>query len=416
MSDQDVANLWPTPKVSAPSNARSIKKARKAIPAASAAAWRRASGQSSEKPAKPRSSVAHTKSQSSDQRIVKAVIYPSIGIARVGNSPDAYDIGPEVPEPPAKPPGFYRDKHGRLKRQAARFRIYGVNAQGRIIRELSAAQSGTKIRWTVKLANTKAAWYTFQIALDIPEANMATPATLRNAGVADRRLLAITPSEQTVEGTSARPKLFDDGSFMGSPVYLGEIMTDENGRLVVLGGRGESRSSDGSKAITFANNEGWHDDVSDGPVTAQVTLDGVSLDVVPAWVVVAPPNYGPRRKSVRTMWDLMRDVAITAGTLSAPMRPSYTFDILPIFERLAGLQWVNAGFAAGFGWKGLIDFTDRSFLARLGESDTAERELRLVVANQFRDFNIDSWSPKPWPWLYGDAMNIRQRHLVSTRP
>ena len=36
--------------------------------------------------------------------------------------------------------------------------------------------------------------------------------------------------------------------------------------------------------------------------------------------------------------------------------------------------------------------------------DTAE--MRHVIANQFRVFDRDSWSPVPWPWLYGDAMNI----------
>ena len=193
---------------------------------------------------------------------------------------------------------------------------------------------------------------------------------------------------------------------MGSIVYLGEIRTDDQGRLVVLGGRGVSQSNDGSLALDFANNDGWHDDISDGPVTADVTLKGTTLDVVPAWVIVAPPNYGPRRKSVRTMWDLMRDVAIASGTLAAPVRPSYTLDILPIFQRLAGLQWVNAGFASGFGWNGLTEFTDPTFLARLGDNRPAERKLRQVVANQFRVFDIDSWSPVPWPWIYGDAMNL----------
>ena len=341
-----------------------------------------------------------------DDCIVKAVIYPSIGIGRVGNSPDEYFIGPEVPEPPAKPPGFYRDAEGRLKRQAAKFRVYGVNAEGRIVRELSTADSAVHVRWSVKLANTKAAWYTFQIALDIPEMPMATPATLRNASVGDCAQLAITPSQQTVEGINAHPKRFDDGSFMASNVYLGEIATDDEGRLVVLGGRGVSQSCDGSLAITFANNEGWHDDVSDGPVTAEVTLNGNRLDVVPAWVIIAPPNYGPQRKSVRTMWDLMRDVAIKAGTLAAPVRPSYSSDILPIFQRLSGLQWVNAGFASGFGWKGMIDFTDNSLLARLSDNGPVEQRLRQTVAKQFRVFDVDSWSPVPWPWLYGDAMNI----------
>jgi hypothetical protein len=45
-------------------------------------------------------------------------------------------------------------------------------------------------------------------------------------------------------------------------------------------------------------------------VTARVTLNGQALPVEPAWVVVAPPNYGPCRKSLRTMWDLMHDLAV----------------------------------------------------------------------------------------------------------
>ena len=65
-----------------------------------------------------------------DKRIVRAAIYPPIGIARVGNSRRRYFIGPEVSEPLPKDPGFYRDCDGALKRQAARFRIYGLDANG----------------------------------------------------------------------------------------------------------------------------------------------------------------------------------------------------------------------------------------------------------------------------------------------
>ena len=80
---------------------------------------------------------------------------------------------------------------------------------------------------------------------------------------------------------------------MGTTVYLGELRTDEAGRLIVLGGRGKSASFDGTVAITFANNEGWHDDISDGPVTAKVTYQGQKLKVAPAWVIVGPPNTRP---------------------------------------------------------------------------------------------------------------------------
>jgi hypothetical protein len=101
--------------------------------------------------------------------IVRAAIHPSIGVARVGNSLDEYFLAPEVVDPPPDLPGFYRDPQGALKRQAARFRIYGFNAAGDPVAELT--HSNSQISWTVHLANKKAAWYQFQIALDIPEAD-----------------------------------------------------------------------------------------------------------------------------------------------------------------------------------------------------------------------------------------------------
>jgi hypothetical protein len=355
--------------------------------------------------AKPR-----TAGGAADGTIVKAAIYPSIGIARVGNSPTGWYLGPEVPDPLPQPPGFYRDKSGALKREAARFRVYGLDASDTIVRELTAADA--EIAWTVQLANTKAAWYGFQLALDIPEASAegSTPTTLRNPQVSDRASLAITPRARTVSGRKQGDQRFDDGTFMGKPVTLGAIRTDEAGRLVVLGGHGVSASSIGAKASTFANNDTWHDDVADGPVTARVTLAGRELPVEPAWIVVAPPNYGPNRKSVRTLWDLMRDGAVANGWLPKMTRPSFTEDILPIFQRMAGLQWVNKGFADGFGWKGLFELTPET-IARLASPDASNEEWRRVVANQFRigsltrDDTRDSWSPVPWPWIYGDAMN-----------
>jgi L-Lysine epsilon oxidase N-terminal len=344
------------------------------------------------------------------QIVVKAAIYPSIGIARIGNSLTGWYVGPEVPDPLPLPPGSYRDDSGALKREAARFRIYGLNAAGTPVRELTSADAD--ITWTVQLANKKAAWYGFQLALDIPEASApgATPTTLRNPMVIDRKALAITPAARSVAGASQPEQRFDDGTFMGIPVYLGSVLTDETGRLLVLGGRGVSASYTDAVAITFANNDTWYDDVADGPITAQVSLAGTTLPVEPAWVVMAPPNYGPCRKSVRTLWDLMRDLAVQNSWLTKPKRPSFTHDILPIFQRMAGLQWVNEGFAAGFGWKALFDLTPAT-IVRMAAADLSNAEWRKVIANQFRTFSldsndtVDSWAPVPWPWVYGDAMN-----------
>jgi hypothetical protein len=96
-----------------------------------------------------------------DDRIVRAAIFPSIGVARVGSSKTEWFLGPEVPEPLPLPPGSYRDATGALKRQAAHFRVYGLNAADRVVRELTTEDS--QIEWTVELANKKSGWYGFQL-------------------------------------------------------------------------------------------------------------------------------------------------------------------------------------------------------------------------------------------------------------
>lgn len=406
-------NIWRVPPEHAPVG--SLAEVRRRVYAASADTRRGDNGTSLDEPREPRPPAltgggpapAAGASAAVDRCIVKAAIYPGIGIARVGNSPDELFIGPEVPEPLPPAPGSHRDAAGRLKRQAARFHVYGLDAEGKIVQELTP--DNAEIRWTAHLANEKAAWYQFQLALDIPEASSAPPTLLRNAAVADRSQLKIDPGPRSIAAAtrgSGPPQRFDTGRFMGREVYLGELRTDEHGHLLVLGGHGHSASFDGSRAVTFANNDGWHDDTADGPVTAEVRYQGQVLEVVPAWVVVAPPNYAPMQKSVRTMWDLMRDVAIQANLLPRPARPSFDRDIRPIFERLSHLQWVNAGFAAAFGWRGPFDLSSPEWLARLARSSPADREMRHTLANQFRDVSRDAWSPIPWPWLYGDAMNV----------
>ena len=395
-------NIWRTPPEQEPQG--TLAAARKVVYQGSADQRRLANGVTLTEPTQP--APAGPEPEPPDDCIVRAAIYPPIGICRVGNSKDGYYIGPEVPEPEPLSPGAYRDAEGRLKREAARFRVYGLNALGEPVKELTA--DNADIRWKVHLANQKSSWYEFQLALDIPEAAEAPPSLLRNNTVSDRQALTIAPEPKHISGKkkSGKKYAFDDGRFMGKKVYLGELRTDEAGRLVVLGGHGVSASSDGGPAVTFANNERWHDDVSDGPVTARVEFGGVKLRVDPAWVVCAPPNYGPQQKSVRTMWDLMRDVAVDAGLLAQPQRPSFQREIRPIFERLTNLQWVNQGFLGGFGFKGPFDFSTPEWLERLNDPTPANQEMRRVLMNNFRHFSVDAWSPVPWPWVYGDAMSV----------
>jgi hypothetical protein len=240
--------------------------------------------------------------RAADDTIVKAAIYPSVGIARVGNSLSEWYVGPEVPDPLPQPPGFYRDGTGALKREAARFRLYGLNASGTIVREMTSVDAS--IDWTVQLANRKAAWYGFQLALDIAEASASgtTPTTLRNPMIADRAGLAITPRARSISGVSQPEQRFDDGAFMGIRVYLGSVLTDEAGRLLVLGGHGVSTSCIDAVATTFANNDTWYDDTVDGPVAATVKLNGREVPVDPAWVVVAPPDDARPTPALSTRW------------------------------------------------------------------------------------------------------------------
>ncbi|TMQ04954.1 MAG: hypothetical protein E6J91_42020, partial [Deltaproteobacteria bacterium] len=115
--------------------------------------------------------------------ITSVKIHPAIGVARLGNSPDEFFIGPERPWDPPDPAGGFKDAQCRVKRQAARFRIYAYHDDNTVT-ELTAADA--EISWTVHLANKKA--------------------VTRNAGSAAD--LTIAPGPRTLTGPDQR-KLFD---------------------------------------------------------------------------------------------------------------------------------------------------------------------------------------------------------------
>lgn len=359
-----------------------------------------------------------TSQTAEDTHIVRAGIYPGIGIARIGNSTqeDGFYIGPEVPNPPLTPTGGTRDSSGAIMRQAARFRIYGYNAAGQVVKELGPDDA--EITWTAHLVNRKAQWYQFQAALDIPEAaTMSVP--LRNATMKGdaRKLLAIDPGPRSITGTNTSGKNyhFDTGTFEGTPVPLGEIRTDEAGRLLVLGGLGKSASPGNTPIFnpadpdSFNNADGWYDDISDGPVSATLLIDGREVPVDEAWVAVGPPNYAPDIISWRTLYELLEDAYVSCGWLAMPETVSFTQHILPALQRLTDHQWVNKGFAAMFGAEGPMNFNNPELIAKLAHKPESPNdpdvyaELRQTVFNAFRPSNNKVNDPRTWPWLYGDA-------------
>jgi len=311
-------------------------------------------------------------------------IHPAIGIARVGNHPSAFFIGPEALDSPGAEIGAngaetpvvrYKD-NGLIKRQAARFRIFrfeqDVAGTLQFVGEVTADDA--TIEWKVDLCNRKA-------ALDHSPAD-SHPADARNTDIADRNSLIIrNPQPVTISGKSQPAKEFN-GHFLGKPVFLGDLRTDAKGRLLVLGGRGSSGSvPPGEDLPDFANNDKWHDDVSDGPVTATVKLNGADQPTIaahhPSWVAVAPPDFAPGINSIVTLCDVAFQAAIDKGALTPDAKPSFRRHIKPLIERAASLRWVNK-FAR---WADLAS-VDMNALAN---TDAGSAQLRKDAAKSLKN-------------------------------
>ena len=329
-------------------------------------------------------------------------IHPGIGIARLGNSPDAFCISPERPaalpidcdrrgNPLLSPDGMtelavkaFKDSEGRIKRQAARFQVWAYDdksPEGRPLKLGDQVEGGGNagtlidIQWRVHLANKKASWYEFDqlrgehgYAPDHPRRNASITGT--NA----RQRLIIDPGPRTVDHRTQRTASFsrDGGDFYATafppplepnPIdTLGDLLTDDTGRLLVLGGHGNSGSylldDFGQPRIDdYANNDGWFDDTSDGTVMARLIMFSTLVQRVryvdveyPAWVVAAYPAYVPVILDLVTMDNVIEDMAIrkfagrtdlygTSGTFEDPPHIPPTDEQALIHWRAGRLRW-----------------------------------------------------------------------------
>ncbi|HVT12123.1 MAG TPA: LodA/GoxA family CTQ-dependent oxidase [Fimbriimonadaceae bacterium] len=268
-------------------------------------------------------------------------IHPSIGVARVGNSPTDFFIGPETPGRPSegvsdigsKVPNF-KDSSGLIKRQGARFRIwqYDDNGKGKYapVAEINLSSSNVEwIVWTCHLANKKAAFFTFDGLRGDPVYGPSGAAPeRRNKSVTNPKALWLDPGMMKISGKSKSGVEFKKGAIKSqtwplkppSPDidYLGELRTDAEGRLIVLGGLGKVSSVPGANPIdNYANNDGWFDDVSDGPVNAMIKIKGIKnpIPAVGAWVLCGPPCFAPHSRNVVSLWDTLFDLAAREMTL-----------------------------------------------------------------------------------------------------
>jgi hypothetical protein len=365
-------------------------------------------------------------------------IFPALGIARVGNAPEAFHIGPEqacglpiLPDGPARAftAGDFRDSEGRIQRQAARFRIWRRAPGGEPEEVTLETRDVREIRWSVHLANKKASWYRFLTTKGQHGYGPNHP--LRNAEVRSpeaRRRLVIDPGPRSIAGREAAPVEFSratipagyaGGRFPPETLKphaietLGTLRTDGAGRLLVLGGFGHSGSVRDPAALSdYANNDGWWDDISDGPVQASIRLaNGEVIEAKPAWALVAPPAYAPQIGNLVTLDDLMFDTAVR-HLGSRPdihehghwkggadgYRPRFATEIAPILGRGAGYPWVTD-----------IPAGPHNFdLAKLADASPAAADLRKFYLDILRgpgeENAVDSHVPNVsmMPLLLGD--------------
>lgn len=351
------------------------------------------------------------------KKIASVSIYPPIGVARVGNS-DSYFLASDVPGVAPNPKGGFKDDEGRVKKQAVRFRVYAFDKAGKPLGELTAADA--KINWHVHVANVKAAWYKFNNALDLPGSSI--PSAYRNVKVTgdDREELAILPNPVMINGSNTKGDQysFDDGAFYGIKVKLGHVETDAEGRLLFFGGDGDSASHDNLPAITFANNDGFHDDTCDGVIRAQVTIGKTTLKATPAMVAVTPPNFGPGLFGVVTMNDVVQDLFIREMKYPDPAAKGVNFwrDIYPILERMTNTQWVNSGFFMLFGKNSPSDFTDPKLVKVLSDPSKKAKKERDRVFNWFRNPESDDFAPTKVPPFYGDGFGEYEKIALVDLP
>jgi hypothetical protein len=392
-------------------------------------------------------------------------IHPAIGAARVGNSAEYY-LAPEKPGgqpldcntgkpiytgPGVPPQNIYHDASGALKKQGARFKVFAYDNSnpadpGTRVQAGTSKVNGktvTAIEWTVYLANKKASWFKFEqltgsgtegdlgynqnnannpgnknpnLPFNALRSNVALGISSDPNTINDpkRRQLILDPGPRTVSGPKAPAQEFKIASKGLQPfnvTTLGRILTDAECNLIVLAGDGCSGTTDlPPKIDRYANNSGWFDDVSDGPVTGVLVLeDGSKVPIgTPSWVLCGPPKYAPEITNLVTLYDTMYDVFVQHFGLDpglfnngfqASYKPSQASEIVPLLSRPNLYQYVAA---TGFGigpHAALPTQTSQQFAGSLpairpaGQTNTGPSSMPLLAGDNpsISDFQVSNF-------------------------
>ncbi|NVB39863.1 hypothetical protein G6O69_18615 [Pseudenhygromyxa sp. WMMC2535] len=356
-------------------------------------------------------------------------IYPSIGVARLGNGrADKVDaiFSPEIPWANLFDPGAqYLNEEGAIRKQAQRFYIYECDERGFPKSKLNAETY--KIEWTVEVANKKPFWYDFNNCLDLSAtlenhnnlsasfferklapgigASYRNPNILSAAQTSDnynyRRELVNNPDavsvsedapQSPIEGCFPKPQSKEVSQIARAMdlepknVKLGTVEYDE-GSLIFYAGDGVSAALNPSDLNTdFADNSNWYDDICDGRVTATIRHRGTGEVVAElncaqtaAWVTSAPPDYAPQIQPLATMYDLICGAGKTVYETDFSL-------VFPIFLRLYRMQWVNLGDFLAPSFREVIDELIASGeFSKLYDPSPGARGVREAVFSLFRN-------------------------------
>ena len=298
-----------------------------------------------------------------------------------------------------------RDSDGAFKRQAARFRIFSYPSDstksypakdGKEINIGSNINGKTvvDIIWQVHLANKKASWFENDDDHGAAAYDDGDTPVLRNLregldpyNTSRLRRLIIDPGPRVVQGkqacthfnTATTASYVDNGEVKTIEYYpksfpamyfpereepqgpidtLGEMLTDDLGRLIVAGGHGRTVGWPLDNKDTPVpldgpvNNDQWFDDTSDGPVTATIVFDdGTKEDAFGGWAVVTDPSYAPQTLNVVSLFDEAYDTFVRKldlepdvyrnGHFNDEYKPAFDDHLKPLF-RATGQQLWNA--------------------------------------------------------------------------
>ena len=365
--------------------------------------------------------------------IVSAKIYPAIGLCRVGGS-NKWFLSPEVPGLPPQDEDNYKDGNSLIKKQVQKFRIYGFNNENQVVKEITTDDAD--IEWSAHLANTKAAWYEFHNPLDNGKLAPGIAGKKRNLQVKDEternKQLVVNGGNIKAKGANINKNGEEEeyqfnGEFLGQQkVHLGELRTDNKGRLMVFPGDGLSISPTKDKITSFADNNNWIDDWCDGPVQATVRLKGKpnSFEAESAWVAAVGPNYAPEITPIVTMYDVIENLNFKNGWVEAESKVSFRKDIYPILQRLDLMKWVAHASLLRSAWADLGPLSNPIYLRQLSSNSDKDKQARTNLLSKIRapinqvgsnSTNTMNDKSRQAPWMHGDGVNYKNSplHMLS---